>query len=114
MEKEVVIWGDLRGVEARGVTDEVDLGEVQQIGKNYVLTEKGTIGKEHFFVPKYLVEGYDGHTLWFRVTEGQKVGFRRESEPTYEEYLVYKTEEVPVDVETHVHIIDEERKEKRL
>ena len=75
VEKEVVIWGNLKGTDARGVTKEVDLGKVQEIGQNFVLTEKGTISKEKFFIPKYLVEGYDGHTLWFRVSEGQKTGF---------------------------------------
>lgn len=101
----IVIWGDLEGVEARGVTKEVDLGRVKELGKNYVLTEKGTVGKERFYIPKYLVEGYDGRTLWFRVTEGQKTTFGRDSPPTYEEYVVYKTETVPADAETHVHII---------
>lgn len=103
----LVIWGDLEGVDARGVTKEVDLGKVKEIGKNYVLTEKGTIGKEKFYVPKYLVEGYDGHTLWFRVTEGQKTGFVRNSAPTYEEYVVYKTQDTPTDVETRVRVMKE-------
>jgi hypothetical protein len=58
-------WGNLKGTETRGVTKDVDLGEVQEIGENFVLTEKGTISKEKYFVPKYLVEGYDGHTLGF-------------------------------------------------
>jgi hypothetical protein len=109
MEKEVVIWGNLKGTEARGVTKDVDLGEVQEIGKNFVLTEKGTISKEKYFVPKYLVEGYDGHTLWFRVSEGQKSGFRRDNAPTYEEYLVYRTNESYPDIETHVRIVEKDR-----
>jgi hypothetical protein len=57
------VWGELQGVEVRGVTQEVDLGRVQQVGKNYVLTEKGSVSKEKFYIPKYLVEGYDGRKL---------------------------------------------------
>ena len=106
VEKEVVIWGNLKGTDARGVTKEVDLGKVQEIGQNFVLTEKGTISKEKFFIPKYLVEGYDGHTLWFRVSEGQKTGFKRESAPTYEEYLVYRTGDSHPDSETHVRVVE--------
>lgn len=102
------VWGDLQGVEVRGVTEQVDLGRVQQVGKNYVLTEKGSVSKEKFYIPKYLVEGYDGRRLWFRVTEGQKVGFLRDQPPNYDEYLVYRTREVPADIETHVRIIRRE------
>lgn len=101
----LAVWGDLEGVEVRGITKEVDLGRVQQVGKNYVMTEKGAVSKERYFIPKYLVEGYDGRKLWFRVTEGQKIGFKREQAPNYDEYLVYRTQDAPADVETHVRII---------
>ena len=45
--------------EARGLNN-YDLGEVQEVGQTYVVTQKGTIKKEKFYIPKYLAEGYDG------------------------------------------------------
>jgi hypothetical protein len=55
--------------EARGIEDETDLGEVQEVGTEYILTKKGTIDGDKFSIPKNLVERFDGHTVWFKVTE---------------------------------------------
>ena len=80
-----VAWNELKGKEARG-TGDLDLGEVQEIGRNYIVTKKGRVSKEKFYIPKYLSEGYDGHTLYFNVAEAQLRGFGREAAPSYEEY----------------------------
>ncbi len=55
--------------EARGLRDQVDLGEVQEVGTEYVLTKKGTIDSDKFYIPKNLVEHFDGRTVWFKLTE---------------------------------------------
>ena len=77
-------WNELKGKEARGVEKKVDLGEVQGVGRNYVITKKGIANKETFYIPKYLAQGFDGKRLFFNVTEGQKAEFMRDSPPTYE------------------------------
>src|SRR6185312_14763598 len=61
-------WNDVIKKEARGSGDE-DLGEVQEVGPNYVLVKKGLINKEKFYIPKDQVESYDGDTLRFRISE---------------------------------------------
>jgi hypothetical protein len=55
--------------EARGIEDETDLGEVQEVGTEYILTKKGTIDGDKFSIPKNLVKHFDGHTVWFKLTE---------------------------------------------
>jgi len=55
--------------EARGIEDETDLGEVQEVETEYILTKKGTIDGDKFYIPKNLVERFDGHTVWFKLTE---------------------------------------------
>ena len=60
---------DVNKKEARGLREEVDLWEVQEIGIEYVLTKKGTIDSDKFYIPKNLVERFDGHTVWFKLTE---------------------------------------------
>ena len=60
---------DVNKKEARGLRDEVDLGEVQEVGTEYVLTKKGTIDSDKFYIPKNLVERFDGHTVWFKLTK---------------------------------------------
>ena len=43
--------------EARGLNN-CDFGGVQEVAQTYVLTQKGTINKQKFYIPKYLAEGY--------------------------------------------------------
>ena len=61
-------WSDVIKKEARGSNDE-DLGEVQEVGQDYVLVQKGMINKDKFYIPKDMVESYDGDVLRFNVSE---------------------------------------------
>ena len=61
-------WNDIIKKEARGIND-ADLGEVQEIRLDNVITKAGVVDKEVYSFPKNLVERYDGHNLWFRVTK---------------------------------------------
>ncbi len=36
-----------------------------------VITEKGISDKKRFYLPKNLVDKFDGHTPWFSITEGE-------------------------------------------
>jgi uncharacterized protein (TIGR02271 family) len=99
-------WNDVIKKEARG-TDDSDFGEVQEVGQNYVLTQRGTLEKERYYVPKYLVYGYDGHTLWFDVGSAEVTKFKRESPPQHEEYGRYKRDGMPADIETRIPLIEE-------
>jgi len=61
-------WNDVIKKEARGIND-ADLGEVQEIRLENVITKAGVVDKEVYSIPKNLVDRYDGHNLWFRVTK---------------------------------------------
>ena len=45
------------------------LEKVQEIRLDNVITKAGVVDKEVYSIPKNLVERYDGHNLWFRVTK---------------------------------------------
>jgi uncharacterized protein (TIGR02271 family) len=93
--------------EARGLNN-YDLGEVQEVGQTYVVTQKGTIKKEKFYIPKYLAEGYDGEVLRFKVSEEDAINnFARDSPPSAGEYYKYKTQDVPTDIETRIPMMAE-------
>jgi uncharacterized protein (TIGR02271 family) len=75
-------WNDVIKKEARGSGDE-DLGEVQETGQNYVLVQRGIINKEKFYIPKDMVESYDGDVLRFSISEDDaKSRFLRDSPPS--------------------------------
>jgi uncharacterized protein (TIGR02271 family) len=92
---------------AKGI-DDYDLGEVQVIGTNYVLTQRGTINRQRFYIPKYLVEGYDRDVVRFKVTKDDAENkFARDSPPSADEYSKYKTPQVPQDIETRIPVLAE-------
>ncbi|HXT84410.1 MAG TPA: hypothetical protein VN704_08800 [Verrucomicrobiae bacterium] len=84
-------WKDLIKKEARGYEKGDDLGEVQEIGKEFVVTERGRVSKHKFYLPKQLVTGFDGHTLWFHITEEDaEDNFKKDYPPKEGEYSRYQ------------------------
>ena len=45
-----------------------------------VITEKGIADKNRFYLPKNLVDKFDGHTLWFKITEDEAYNTYRDIE----------------------------------
>jgi hypothetical protein len=63
--------------EARGINNSF-LGQVQEITSDYIVVERGTVEKERYIFSKKLFDRYDGHNVWFRVTEEQYKKYKRE------------------------------------
>ena len=61
-------WNDVIKKEARGLND-ADLGEVQEVRQDFVITKTGVVDKEIYSIPRNLVARYDGHKLWFNTTK---------------------------------------------
>ena len=70
-------WSDILKKEATGI-DDCDLGEVQQIGTDFIVTEKGIINKKRYCIPRNLIAGFDGHTLYFRIMKADCKRFRQD------------------------------------
>jgi hypothetical protein len=71
---------DVLKKEARGI-DSADLGEVQEVSPEYIITQKGTIVADRFFIPKSLVDRFDGHTVWFKITEEEANKYKKHTKP---------------------------------
>jgi hypothetical protein len=56
--------------EARGINDD-DLGEVQGIDQNTVTTTAEVVDKITYHLPKSLVDRYEGHNVWFKITKDE-------------------------------------------
>jgi hypothetical protein len=88
-------WKDIIKKEARGYEKGDDLGEVQEIGQEFVVTERGRVKKNKFYLPKQLVSGYDGDVLWFNITEEEaEDNFKKDHPPKAGEYSRYKSASV--------------------
>ena len=62
--------------EARGISNNF-LGQVQEITSDNIVVEKGAVEKERYYFPKNLFDCYDGHDVWFRITEEQAKQYKR-------------------------------------
>jgi hypothetical protein len=60
-------WDKIIKKEARGL-DDYDLGEVQEVNKEFVVTKKGRVDKDKFYLPRDKVSRFDGDKVWFTVT----------------------------------------------
>jgi hypothetical protein len=69
-DKKNIDWDEVVKKEARGIND-ADFGEVQLTIGDTVITEKGIVDKDRFYLPKELVDKFDGHTIWFNITEDE-------------------------------------------
>ena len=54
--------------QAKSINDE-ELGIVQDVEDDYVLAQ----GKFRFYILMYLIEKYDGNSLWFRINEDEAI-----------------------------------------
>ena len=56
-------WNNIVGQEARSIDDNADLGKVQGLFEPFIVTERGTINKEKFYIPKSLITRNNEETL---------------------------------------------------
>ena len=69
---------DIIKKEARGLGDDADFGEVQEILGEHVITKKGTVGTDRFYLPKNLIERFDGNTVYFKITKYESKEYKRD------------------------------------
>ncbi|HEX2407215.1 MAG TPA: YsnF/AvaK domain-containing protein [Nitrososphaeraceae archaeon] len=77
-------WNEIIKKDARGIND-VDLGKIQEVGSDSILTKKGIINTKLFDIPKDLVKNYDGDVVYFKITEEEAMNsyMRKEKEEEY-------------------------------
>jgi hypothetical protein len=74
---EIEDWDKIIKKEARGLED-YDLGEVQEVRDKMVVTKKGTVDKDKFFLPKSKVLRFDGDKVWFEVTKDEAKAYKQD------------------------------------
>ena len=70
-------WDDILKKEAQGKND-YDLGEVHELEPEIVVTKRGLVDKDKFYLPKSLVERFDGDKVWFSITKEDAQNYKKE------------------------------------
>jgi len=67
-------------------SDNVDLGDVDRVGNEFIVVREGVVKVHIYYIPKKYIIKYDGSTLWLNLSAMLASSkFERESEPTKEE-----------------------------
>ena len=88
-------WNEIIKKEARGI-DDADLGKIQEISSDSILTKKGIINTKLFDIPKDLVENYDGDIVYFKLTEEEAMNSymrKEEDDSSIEQSEIMKRDE---------------------
>jgi hypothetical protein len=72
----IINWDDILKKEARGIND-YDLGEVHEVEPEIVVTKRGVVDKDKFYLPKSRVDRFDGHKVWFSITKEDAQIYRK-------------------------------------
>ncbi|HYY85840.1 MAG TPA: hypothetical protein VE594_01905, partial [Nitrososphaeraceae archaeon] len=70
-------WDEVMKKEARGI-DDYDLGEVHDLDADTIVTKRGIVDKDKFYLPKNRAVRFDGHKVWFNVTEDEAKAFKKD------------------------------------
>src|ERR671930_423533 len=67
-------------------TDNVDIGDVERVGDEFIVVRQGVAKVRIYYIPKVYINNYDGSSLYINAPSGLvSAKFERETEPTPEE-----------------------------
>jgi hypothetical protein len=111
-----VLWRKVKGKKVKS-NDGKDIGEIKEISDNFLRVEKGTLSKDKFWIPKYVVDAYDGKNLWLLMSQDEILGkYMYGTAPSSEQYAkdfeTFKTTpygkkaSFPADLDQNVRVIE--------
>jgi hypothetical protein len=111
-----ILWKELKGKRVKA-NDGQELGEIKEVSENYLQLVKGTTHEDSFWIPKYVVDAYDGKVLWLLVSSDDFKSYAYSAEPEPEQYArgfeSFKTTPYgqkavyPADFNQHVRLTEE-------
>lgn len=54
------------------------MGKVHDIDADIVVTNRGVVDKDKFYLPKSIVVQFDGDKVWFNVTKDEAKAFKKD------------------------------------
>ena len=74
---EIIDWDKVIKKEARGL-DDYDLGEVQEVNEDTVITKKGVVDKDKFYLPRSKALRFEEDKLWFEVSKDEAKAYKHD------------------------------------
>jgi hypothetical protein len=61
-----ILWDEVKDKKVKS-SDGENLGKIEKVSQNHVMIEEGMFKKKRFWIPKFLVDVYDGKNLWLDI-----------------------------------------------
>ncbi len=104
--KDNIDWKNVIKKEVIG-TDGLDLGEVVEIGDNFIVIQKGLFNKKRFVIPNSTAESFDGDILRVKVNDKELAGYEETADPAFKDYSRFKSSDMSKEMETRIPVIGE-------
>jgi hypothetical protein len=55
------------------ISDDIDIGDIDAVSRDFIVVKRGFVNVHYYYIPISKVEGWDGHVLWLKITEGEVI-----------------------------------------
>jgi uncharacterized protein (TIGR02271 family) len=97
-------WDNIIKKEAIGLNGE-DLGEVLEVGKTHIITQKGIVNKKRYYLPKKSVASFDGSVLKLNMTNNDLNEYKETEGQKFEGYSSFKSSDMSKELETKIPVM---------
>jgi uncharacterized protein (TIGR02271 family) len=104
--KNNIDWDNILKKEAIGLNGE-DLGEVLEVRKNHVVTQKGILNKKRYYLPKKAISNFDGTILKVNMTNNDLDQYRGNGDQLFDDYSSFKSSDMSKELETKIPVMAE-------
>ena len=84
-----------------------DLGEVLEVRKNHIVTQKGILNKKRYYLPKKAISNFDGTILKVNMTNNDLDQYRGNGDQLFDDYSSFKSSDMSKELETKIPVMAE-------
>jgi uncharacterized protein (TIGR02271 family) len=104
--KNNVDWDNIVKKEAIGLNGE-DLGEVLEVRKSHIVTQKGILNKKRYYLPKKAISSFDGTILKVNMTNSDLDQYKGNGDQLFDDYSSFKSSDMSKELETKIPVMAE-------
>ena len=104
--KNNIDWDNILKKEAIGLNGE-DLGEVLEVRKSHIVTQKGILNKKRYYLPKKAISNFDGTILKVNMTNNDLDQYRGNGDQLFDDYSSFKSSDMSKELETKIPVMAE-------
>lgn len=60
-------WMDVTNESVHTSDDDVDIGDIEAINRNFLVVKRGFINVHYYYIPITKIEGWDGRVVWLKL-----------------------------------------------